>query len=239
MTSSKFPPPTQPGEFYFLAHPNPNGRHWTVTRRRGKKPTCVVIHTAETRNLLGRGQPAPNGDDTAERVARYGATTKRRVSWHVTTDADSVVWCLPPDFRAWHAGKANDVGLGIEIACRADVWPTAPTSWVANVLETTADAAAIYCRRYGIAPVRIPASVALAGLRTGFVGHGDLDPKRRSDPGVAFPWPDFLARVAAKINQPQVAENVGDTLTTADGTPVLTAHEIRAVRALIASEGTR
>ena len=44
---------------------------------------------------------------------------------------------------------------------------------------------------------RITAAEYRAG-RPGFVGHGELDPGRRSDPGSAFPWDEFLELFAAE-----------------------------------------
>src|SRR5690606_16430585 len=105
--------------FYLLDHQNSAAprrddgrRFWGYPSRRAKID-LLVIHTAE---VLPDLTPP---DTTAEAVARYGASTTRPVSWHVTVDADSTVQMLPDDYTAFHVVGFNSRAWGIEIATRA------------------------------------------------------------------------------------------------------------------------
>ena len=246
--------PDLDSDYYFLAHGKT--RHWNTSRSRNRVPTCVIMHTAESTNLVaGMSKQALKeiaADDTAERVARYGATTTRQVSWHVVVDSNSIIWCLPDRFKAWHASSLNSASLGIELACRASIWPKPSTrpEWIDAILENAASVVALWCADYGIPPERISREQAHRDVK-GILGHGDADPSRRSDPGVAFPWQKFLRLVRERLPAPAIAELPEATIITApsvpilvtqestittNGTPVLTAEEIQALRRLLAEE---
>ncbi len=81
--------------------------------------------------------------------------------------------------RAWHAGQSsyagrcacNDFSIGIELE-GTDTLAYDPLQY-----QSLADAVAALCRAYPrLAPARL-------------VGHSDISPGRKSDPGPAFDWP--------------------------------------------------
>lgn len=145
----------------------------------------VVIHTAE--NL-----PDFDGGDTgAERVSEYGVTTSRQVSWHATVDSDSIVRNLPDDHTAFHVRGYNSPTLGVEIATQAHRWGDGPAEWEEAVLRNLARLVKGWCDKHDLPIERVSTPEFDAGGR-GLLSHAQLDPSRRSDPGIRFPWDDFL-----------------------------------------------
>ncbi|USD37190.1 1,6-anhydro-N-acetylmuramyl-L-alanine amidase AmpD [Ferrimonas sp. SCSIO 43195] len=106
-----------------------------------------------------------------------------KVSAHLFIRRDgSVVQYVPFDRRAWHAGvselagrsRCNDFSIGIEME-GTDSCPYCPAQY-ASLVEVTAALLDAYPR---ISRERI-------------VGHSDIAPGRKTDPGPAFDWPRFL-----------------------------------------------
>ena len=235
--------PTDLKGYSFLAKEG-RRRHWN-TNRRGKIPTCIVVHTAEAKNLatgLSRRELRQLGkDNTAERVANYGANTNRQVSWHATVDSDSIIWGLPDSFRAWHCRNLNTISLGIELACRADVWGKSSTSpdWVEAIIGNAAEVVATWCRTWEIPGEWITRKQAERGVR-GILGHADADPGRRSDPGKHFPKARFLEAVRERIAPPAPEPSppeVAQLATVSEGQALpLTSEEITRLRVLLAKE---
>lgn len=104
-------------------------------------------------------------------------------------DRDGTIYRVVPDDRvAWHAGKStlhaqpnvNGFSLGVELVDADDgvndPYPEAQ-------LNAAAEWCGIACARYRIPLNRI-------------VGHRDIAPGRKVDPGSDFAWSDFLLRVA-------------------------------------------
>lgn len=173
---------------------NNPGRHYYPSRRGDIR--LIVIHTAE--NL-----PDWSGKDGgAEAVARYGATTTRQVSWHATVDSDSVLTNLPDSYTAFHAKGVNSVSLGVEIATRSKSWDDAPAAWTARTIRNLAVLVAGWCRTHGVPVRRVRNS-----NDSGIIAHSDVDPARRSDPGVGFPWEYFLDEVLTVLGNPHREED--------------------------------
>ena len=110
-----------------------------------------------------------------------------RVSSHFVVDEDGTVWRLVPDSRrAWHAGVSfwrghaglNDRSVGIEIVNPGHEWGYRPFP------PAQMEAVVALCRdlleRHPIPAVNV-------------VGHSDVAPDRKQDPGELFDWP-HLAR---------------------------------------------
>ena len=109
-----------------------------------------------------------------------------RVSAHYVVFEDGeIVQCVAEERRAWHAGAGswegredlNSRSIGIEIVNPGHEfgYRPFPEAQVAAVLALTGDVVA----RRGIAPHRV-------------LGHSDVAPLRKQDPGEFFPW-DRLA----------------------------------------------
>jgi N-acetylmuramoyl-L-alanine amidase len=105
-----------------------------------------------------------------------------RVSSHYVVDEDGSVFALVPEhLRAWHAGISywrgretlNDVSIGIEIVNPGHQCGYRPFPAV------QIDAVTILCRE-------ILSRHAIPGCKV--VGHSDVAPDRKQDPGELFPW---------------------------------------------------
>jgi AmpD protein len=87
--------------------------------------------------------------------------------------------------RAWHAGasrwrereRCNDFSVGVEMEGADDI------PYTGAQYRATAKLVAALARRYPIAEV---------------VGHSDIAPGRKTDPGPAFDWPRFRAALALR-----------------------------------------
>ena len=183
-------------DFYLPKH-REGARSWSShrslpSRKTGaKKVNLVVLHTSEQKPDF---HPPDHG---AEWLAEYAASTTRQASWHVNTDADSIIWLLPDEDRAWHVKRYSQASVGVEMATKAELWDTLPAWWVDGCLRNTAMVVAWWCVKFGIPPELITRKQVDAG-QAGITYHGWLDPSRRSDPGVHGEFPqkrffdDFL-----------------------------------------------
>ena len=125
--------------------------------------------------------------------------TESQVSAHYLVEEDgSVVQLVAEKARAWHAGVAhwageediNSCSIGVEIQNAGHgcgVPPPYPDVQVAAVVALVADIA----RRHGVPPERV-------------VGHSDVAPLRKADPGEHFPW-SRLAVAGLALPVPEVA----------------------------------
>ncbi len=181
--------------YYLQAHPNPNGQFYHPKRllcQHGRGVHLIVLHTAE--NTPDFTPP----DTGAEAVARYAATTSRKVSWHVTVDSDSTIPMIPDTYTAFHVRNYNRCSLGLEMATKASEWYGSPDAWRYPLLNRVIDQLVIWCENHNIPPVYVTKTQVDAG-KAGITGHVELDPSRRSDPGHAFPWNWVLDQVSAKV----------------------------------------
>ena len=118
----------------------------------------------------------------AEAVERL-CDSAARVSVHYVVDEDGVIWRLVPEARrAFHAGVScwegehdlNRVSIGVEIVNPGHEWGYRPFG------EAQMRAVEWLCRailsRHPIPPQRV-------------VGHSDIAPARKTDPGELFDWP--------------------------------------------------
>lgn len=111
-----------------------------------------------------------------------------RVSSHLVLDRDgAVTQYVSLQDRAWHAGKStyegrevcNDFSVGVELE-GADTLP-----YEAAQYHALAKVVAALCAAYPrLSPDRL-------------VGHSDIAPGRKTDPGPAFDWPRARGLVAA------------------------------------------
>jgi N-acetylmuramoyl-L-alanine amidase len=126
-----------------------------------------------------------------------------KVSAHYLIDEDGTVASLVPDeLRAWHAGWSwwqgraalNDVSLGIELVNPGHDWGYRPfpEPQMVALLELTTR----LVRRWAIPPDRV-------------VGHSDVAPTRKDDPGELFAWPR-LARIGLCHEVPIAGPRIPD-----------------------------
>jgi N-acetylmuramoyl-L-alanine amidase len=105
-----------------------------------------------------------------------------KVSAHYLIDEDGTVVALVSDeLRAWHAGVSwwqgraglNDVSLGIELVNPGHEWGYRP--FPEPQTAALIDLASILAERWRIPPTRV-------------VGHSDIAPARKEDPGELLDW---------------------------------------------------
>jgi N-acetyl-anhydromuramoyl-L-alanine amidase len=120
----------------------------------------------------------------------FAEVANLRVSSHLLIRrSGEIVQYVPFQRRAWHAGtsswagreRCNDFSIGIELE-GADHSPYESTQYamLARVI-------AVLCRSYAhLTPDRV-------------VGHSDIAPGRKSDPGPAFDWPRLRSLVQFEL----------------------------------------
>lgn len=159
----------------FVDCPSPNHDERTLP------VTMVVLHYTGT-------------PDTDEAV-RLLTSPEARVSAHYLVAEDGTVLRMVDEARrAWHAGAAfwrgirdvNSASIGIEIANPGHEWGYRP--FAEAQMDVLIPLLSDICARHAIAPAMV-------------VGHSDVAPARKSDPGEMFPW-ERLARVGLALKTP-------------------------------------
>jgi len=154
----------KPPDVNIVERPSPN----SAPRPAGSVVDTLVLHYTEL--------PLQDSIDILS-----DATREHRVSAHYVLAEDGTVYRLVPEDRvAWHAGRSswrgrealNGTSIGIEIVNlhgdRHDYPPTQVDALIALCR-------AILVRHPAIAPRNV-------------VGHSDIAPTRKIDPGLRFPW---------------------------------------------------
>ncbi len=147
--------------------PSPNFN----ARRPGTGMRFVVIHYT--------------GMKTVDEALRRLCDPAAKVSAHYLVDEDGTAFRLvSEDQRAWHAGVSywrgerdlNGASVGIELANPGHDWGYRPfpKAQIAALKDLLGEIGARH---------RIPAD--------GFLGHSDIAPSRKIDPGELFPWQDL------------------------------------------------
>ena len=165
--------------------------------------TTLEIHARPSPNHDNRGNPARidmlvlhyTGMTSAETALERLCDPAARVSAHYVVEEDGRIWALVPEARrAFHAGRScwegksdlNAVSVGIEIVNPGHEWGYRPFPEVQMVSVEQ------LCRdvisRHSVPPHRV-------------VGHSDIAPDRKNDPGELFDWPR-LARSGVGIWPP-------------------------------------
>ncbi|WP_454849916.1 N-acetylmuramoyl-L-alanine amidase [Rhizobium binxianense] len=151
---------------YRKARVQPSPNHGERTD--GRRPDMILLHYT--------GMPTPGG------ALDWLCRAESQVSSHYFVHENGEVVQLVPEVRrAWHAGKSiwhgetdiNSRSIGIEIANAGHPGglPDYPQEQIAAVIELCRDCG----ERWSIAPERV-------------LGHSDVAPIRKVDPGEKFPW---------------------------------------------------
>ena len=179
--------------------------HWLTGVRQCVSPNCDDRPAGEISLLVIHGislPPGQFGDGLVDQLFSNTLDCSRmpqladlegvKVSAHLLIErAGAVNQYVPFDKRAWHAGTScwrgrancNDFAIGIELEGADDV-PYEPAQY--EVLVDVADALFV---RY-------------SSLRLGsVVGHQDIAPGRKSDPGASFDWSGFLAALNSRAQR--------------------------------------
>ena len=151
-----------------IEHPSPNH-----APRSDRPVDILVLHYTE---LPLKESLDILGDDKRE----------GRVSAHYVLDLDGTAYRLVPEDRtAWHAGKSwwrgrealNATSIGIEIVNLHGDRHDYPAAQITALIELCTG---IIARHPGIVPRNV-------------VGHSDVAPQRKIDPGRRFPWKTLAA----------------------------------------------
>ncbi len=142
------------------AYPSPNAG----PRRNGALPDMVVIHYTAMPSC-------------AEAEARLCDPVAEVSAHYLISETGHVVALVPEEMRAWHAGAGawgncadvNSRSIGIELANGGDA--PFPEPQMAALEALLAD----ILHRWQIPPERV-------------IGHSDMAPARKSDPGPRFDW---------------------------------------------------
>ncbi len=138
------------------------------TRADNCAPDMVVVHYT--------------GMESAEAALERMCDPEAKVSAHYLIDEQGHAFALVPEpERAWHAGVAlwdgdtdiNSLSIGIELANPGHEfgYPDFPDAQISSLLELMTE----IFGRWPIVPARV-------------VGHSDIAPSRKADPGEKFPW---------------------------------------------------
>jgi N-acetylmuramoyl-L-alanine amidase len=138
------------------------------TRRDGKRADMLLLHYT--------------GMETPEAACEKLCAVSSGVSCHYFVDEDgTIVQMVDEDMRAWHAGVSfwkgetdiNSRSIGIEIHNHGHngIYTGFPDAQMASVIALCSD----IVQRHGIAPERV-------------LGHSDVSPGRKLDPGEKFDW---------------------------------------------------
>ena len=133
--------------------------------------------------------------DAAVAIARLTDPAAKVSSHYLVAEDGQVLAMVPEEKRAWHAGKArwrgvtdvNSASIGIELVNPGHEfgYRPFPEPQMAALLPLAAE----IVRTYGIKPWNV-------------VGHSDVAPVRKQDPGELFDWP-LLARHGLALARPE------------------------------------
>lgn len=160
-------------------------------RPAGVQPDLIVMHNISLPPDEFGGpwiERLFNGNLPPDQHPYFAQIQGMRVSSHVLIRRDGeLLQFVPFQERAWHAGVSsyegrsacNDFSIGVELE-GADELPFE---------------AAQYAQAGAVIRALLAAYPALSAQRV--VGHSDIAPGRKTDPGPAFSWPGLRAAISA------------------------------------------
>ena len=145
--------------------------------------------------------------DAASAIARLSDPASRVSCHYLIAEDGQIVRMVPEERRAWHAGRSwwrgvtdiNSASIGIEIANPGHEfgYPPFPDQQIEALIPLLSG----IITRHGI-------------TRGNVVGHSDIAPQRKQDPGELFPW-GRLAKL--RLALPRPAKNLMDPRWTDAG----------------------
>jgi len=162
-------------DFEFIERPSPN-----FDERRLPVSMIVLHYTG-----------MPNAEGALDRLT----SPEAQVSCHYVVDEDGTIYRLvEEEQRAWHAGKSrwrgiedvNSASIGIEIVNPGHEFGY--HSFPEEQIDALLPLVARIKERYGV-------------TRGNVVGHSDIAPTRKQDPGELFPW-NRLAKLRLALPRP-------------------------------------
>lgn len=172
-------------------HKSPN-----FDERNGQKPEVIVVHYTSM--------------ESTEAVLKKFADPKSKVSSHYLIDEKGNIYHLiDEEKRAWHAGVSSWAGkedvnthsIGIEISNRNGEPYTKEQLFSLTLLCKD------IMQRNGIPPENI-------------VGHSDVAPDRKQDPGQHFPWEKMSRHGIGRWPKPAIKDKFNAAAVAKDETQV-------------------
>lgn len=149
------------------------------------------------------------GMKTSADAINWLANPDAKVSAHyVVTEDGQIVQMVDEQKRAWHAGRGswrevrsdvNSASIGIEIVNTGHEWGYVP--FPEEQMDSVVRLANDIVKRHHIMPANV-------------IGHSDLAPARKQDPGELFDW-ERLARFGLALKRP--THNLSDPPWTDGG----------------------
>jgi N-acetylmuramoyl-L-alanine amidase len=198
-----------------IDNPSPNFEE----RRNGEKPSLIILHFTGCESA-----------DHALKTLTDPNNPKGRVSAHYMIHEDGTIFRLVDESKkAWHAGAGswqgrtddlNSASIGIELSNRrpknADGTLGPPNPYTKEQLASLTALCHDIMRRHKIPAYNI-------------IGHSDIAPDRKQDPGYHFPWRDLAKQgigVMPKLSSCESSFNAAAT-----------AQDERALKSLFARAG--
>ncbi|TAK13156.1 MAG: N-acetylmuramoyl-L-alanine amidase [Rhizorhabdus sp.] len=133
--------------------------------------------------------------DAASAIARLTDPEAKVSSHYLVAEDGQVMRLVPEERRAWHAGKAfwrgitdvNSASIGIEIVNPGHEFGYRP--FPKPQMDALIPLISDISDRHGIEPTNI-------------VGHSDVAPQRKQDPGELFDW-ELLAKLGLALRRPR------------------------------------
>ena len=177
-SEEKFAPDFAPDFDGAIVHPSPNFGE----RRDVDGPDMLILHYTAM--------------ETAEAARDWLCVEESQVSAHYIVDELGVITQMVREKdRAWHAGQSiwkgvtdiNSRSIGIEIANPGHDFgcPEFPQAQISSVIELSKS----IIERHNIVPERV-------------LGHSDIAPDRKRDPGEWFPWQELHASGVGHLVEP-------------------------------------
>jgi N-acetyl-anhydromuramyl-L-alanine amidase AmpD len=158
--------------------------NYTNASRTADDIDAIVIHTVE---------------GTASGAITWFQDPRAQVSAHfVVSKAGEITQMVEIEDIAWTQTYCNQRAIGIECEGRA----SDPDNWTEPMMRVLAQLAAWLCQSYGI-PAEHPTGKATANTqqgrfrKPGLIGHSQLQPWNKSDPGPYFPWDRLIRDIGA------------------------------------------
>lgn len=170
-------------------------RNFTLAHRSHVR--LIVVHTMES----------PEKPGTARAVAKWFASQAApKASAHYCVDGVEVVQSVKETDVAWAAPGANRDGIHIEHAGYArQTLADWSDDYSSQMIRISAQLAAEIALRWDIPAKRLTVAEVADGKTRGFCGHADVTAAFKvkgghTDPGAAFPWGLYIARVAENMD---------------------------------------
>ncbi|QDU32008.1 N-acetylmuramoyl-L-alanine amidase A [Poriferisphaera corsica] len=197
-----------------------------ASNRWGTKVDSIVMHTTEGsgvyENTVRWFRNSGNNSNSAHFViARDGRVTQMvdstRRAWHGTYYNRRSIGIEMSGFSRGHVDPNDDRvdTWRYEVGEPEDVHDPTPGDGYRSNLDTLADVVAYYVQRYDIPLIHPEGEAAwhkengevvrdIDFNQAGLVGHGQVQPWNRRDPGAMFPWEELISRVESRIPEPSV-----------------------------------